>query len=159
MPAFMYIEGIKGEAEPKDYKDWIQISSMSCDIHRTVESGAKGPDRKRGGTMLGDVSVTRMMDSSSVPLQVACAGGEVKNPIKIHLCVQSGQECKPVMTYELQQAIISGYMCSASDGQPPSENLTLNYEAVKWHYNKLDAALNPVDNFPGAFNPQTMTNE
>ena len=154
MAAFLKIDGIDGEATDKEHKGWIQIESMSADISRTITAGARDVERMRGDTILGDVAVSRMFDSSSIPLQECCAKGELKKEMIIHVCTQVRDKQQTYLEYKLKDVIVSGYDVSATANDKPSESVHFAYAAVEWTYTELDPRTgNPAGQHPGAFDP------
>ena len=154
MAAFLKIDGIDGEATDKEHKGWIQIESMSSDISRTITAGARDVERMRGDTILGDISVSRMLDSSSIPLQECCAKGELKKEVTVHFCTQLGDKQHTYLEYVLKDVIVSGYMMSATANDKPSENVHLAYAAIDWKYTQLDPKTGKeTGQHPGKFDP------
>ena len=154
MAAFMQIKGIDGESTDKAHEKWIQIESMSSAISRTITAGARDVERMRGDTILGDVSVTRMMDSTSIPLQETCAKGELHKEVIIHFCTQVKDKQQEYLEYKLKDVIVSSYSLAGSSMDKPSEAVSLAYASVEWTYTALNPKTGGVDGkHPGAFDP------
>ena len=156
MSAYMQIEGIEGEIVEKNHKGWIPVESMDSPIYRSIAEGTIGQNRARGTTSLGDISVTRQLDKSSVKIQEACAAGTFYPEVKIHFCTSIGKEERVYLEYVLTNAIITGYSFHGmGTGDPlPSEDITLNFTSVDWNYTILNPDTGEPDgNVPGSYVP------
>ena len=154
MAAYMKIDGIDGESTDKAHDKWIQIDSFSEGISRSITSGARDVERMRGDTMLGDVNVTRMLDSSSIPLQEACAKGELKKEVVLHVTTQLGDKETTFLEYKLKDVIVSSYSLSVDGSSVPMEQVSLAYAAADWTYTQLDPKTGKeTGQHPAAFDP------
>ena len=136
MAAYMKADPIKGQITDAGHKEWIELSSMSSPIYRSIPQGAKDTQRTQGDTTLGDIVVSRNLDKSSTKLQEACANGTFFKEVEIHFCTQVKNKQEPYLTYKLKNVIISSYSIHANSMGDPnaSEQLTLGYTAVEWTY-------------------------
>jgi type VI secretion system secreted protein Hcp len=140
MAAYLKLAGIDGEATDKAHDKWIIIEAMSSPIFRSNPQGAKDQQRMRGETTLGDVSVVRELDKSSVKLQEACANGTLFPEVEIHFTSQLGDKQETYLKYKLKDVIITSYAFQGnSSGQPlPTEQVTMGYTEAEWTYITLD---------------------
>jgi type VI secretion system Hcp family effector len=140
MSAFLKIEGIEGAAEAKGYEKWIKLESVSYPVLRAIQSGVRGADRCRGTTTVGDVSVNRHVDKSSVKIAEACAAGKYFEKATIHLCNQYDKKQEPYLKLELSHVIITSYSFHGfgEGSSPPSEDVTMGYTKIDWTYIVLD---------------------
>lgn len=158
MPAFMKLKDVPGESTDQDHDGWVRIESMSSPINRTIGSGAKDNERTRGETILGDVTVVRELDKSSVKIQENCAKGTFFKEVEIHFCATFGSKQVPYLTYKLANVLITSYSFhGTAAGSPlPTEQVTLGYTKAEWNY----IILSPEDgsnlgNIPGSYEPAT----
>src|SRR6185437_10699752 len=158
MPAFLKLGDIKGEATDQDHKDWIQVESMSAPIHRSIPAGAKDQQRARGDTTLGDIVIVRPLDKSSTKLQEACASGKFFPDAEIHLCTTVKGKQEPYLRYLMKNVIVSSYSFhgNGSGDPPPTEQVTLSFTHVEWHYHIVDPATGDTKGtVPGKYAPAT----
>src|SRR5690606_12612291 len=74
-PGFLQIEAIEGEAQPKGYKNWIDIQSFAFGTTRSVGSG---PGLISGPPQLSAIKITKRIDRASPLLfQSAVKGGPI----------------------------------------------------------------------------------
>lgn len=141
MAGYLQVGDIKGESTDDGHKDWINLLSVSSSITRPMGAGASGSTRHRSSATFGDVVCVKEVDASTPKLQEAIADGANFKSVKIDLCTSSeGGKRIPYLQYELTNARVSSYSVSgATDGsQPPTEQISFNYEEIKVTYDKLD---------------------
>ena len=156
MAGFMNLEGIKGEATDQDHKDWSLIETMDAAIMRSIPDGSKDHQRTRGETSLGDISVTRLLDKSSVKIEEACATGKFFAEVEVHFTTDVKGKSEPYLKYLLKDVIITSYSFSGnSQGNPlPTEHVTLAYSEVEWTYVQIDPKTgDPKGQVPGKYTP------
>jgi type VI secretion system secreted protein Hcp len=85
------------DSSDKNHKEWILLEHIDAFAHRSIPSGAKDMQRTRGETTIGDVSVRRLVDSSSVKMQEACGNGTFFKEVEIHLCTQVKDRAEPYL--------------------------------------------------------------
>ena len=156
MPIFMQIEGIEGEISESEHVGWIEVTSLNSPIYRSIAEGTLGANRNRGTTSLGDLSITRTLDKSSVKLQQACADGTYFPTVTIHFASSIAGQERVFHEYILKNCIVTGYnfTCVAEGDSVPAEDVTLNFTAVDWKYIILNPDTGDVDgNVPGTYVP------
>ena len=131
---YMKLGDIKGESTDKDHKDWIIIESMSQGISKP--EGATGVNRRRGGTVLEDISISKSMDRSSTMLCQFSVKGQVIPEVIIDLT--NGQKAS-FYTITMKNVLVSSYSSSASCSGSCNvmENISLNFEEITWTYTDL----------------------
>lgn len=158
MPAYLFLQGIQGEATDANHLNWININSMSSPISRSIQQGAKDQMRARGETTLGDVIVSRELDKSSVKVAQACAAGTFYQSATIDFCSTLGGKQVTYLRYLLKSVIVTSYSLHAVGDSKPSEQISLGFTAVDWTYTQIDPNTgNTVGNVPAGYNPGTGT--
>ena len=154
MAAYMKIDGVDGESTDKAHKGWIQIDSIGESITRSITGGARDVERMRGDTNLADVQVSRHLDSSSMPLKEACAKGELKKEVILHVTTQLGDKETTFLEYKLKDVIVSSYQLNIDGSGLPMEAVSLAYSAADWTYTQLDPRTGKeTGQHPAAFDP------
>jgi type VI secretion system secreted protein Hcp len=141
MAAYIKFDGIDGECNEKDHKNWSKVDHFSQVIHKPG-AGSTGATRRRGDVVFEDVQVSKELDKSTPKLQESLAKAKVFPKVEIHLTA-STTDAGPVtyMAYELKNVLISSYSIGGS-GQSehvPSEQMSLNFEEIKVTYTENDA--------------------
>lgn len=140
MVGYLFVEGIKGESQDAGHKDWINLVSVEQTIHRPMEPGASGATRHRGTAYFEGILIAKEVDASTPKLAESIADGKNFPMVKIHLVTSSEAGKRiPYLMWELKNARLTSYHIRAVDEhQPPTEQLSLNFEEIKQIYDKLD---------------------
>ena len=140
MAGYLQIGDIKGEAQDKNHKEWINLLSVSQGVSRPMAAGASGSTRQRASATLGDIVCVKEMDSSSAKLIQAVCDGKNFETVKIDLVTSTGDDSrKPYFCWELKNVRVTQYDVSGATqgGAVPTESISLNYEQIKWTYDKM----------------------
>lgn len=140
MALFIKFDGIDGEAQDKDHKNWSDILSLSWGLHR-AGAGATGQTRRRGVVTVEDVVCTKEYDKSSPKLAEAVCGGKVFPKVEIHDTSTYGEARATFLKYELKNVMVTSYQTSAAGAGDavPTESMSLNFEEVKQTYIEYDS--------------------
>ena len=141
MAGYVKLGSIEGESIEPNHSGWINLLSVSQGISRPLSAGASGSTRQRSSATLEDIALTKEVDKSTPKLAEAICTGVNFPKVEIHLCTSSeGGERIPYFKYELTNVRVTSYSLAGATegGTPPSEQLTLNYEEIKWTYDELD---------------------
>ena len=141
---FLKFEGpeLKGESRDSEMKDQIELTSWTfgASQNATSRSTSGGPV---GRVELHELSVTKLSDKATPQLFLNCAKGQIFKTatLSVRKATGDGKSQKPYMVVKLENALISGYNISGSDGgHAPSENITLNFTKITYDYKMQDAS-------------------
>lgn len=140
MAGYIKFDTIVGESTEPDHKEWINLLSCSMGLNRPMPHGSSGSTRQRGSVICGDVVCVKEMDASSPKLAAAICDGTVFPKVKIDLCTSTGSSKRvPYFKYELTNVMVSSFDISGqcNDSSVPTESFSLNYEEIKWTYDKM----------------------
>ena len=147
MPIYLQLTGgeqpITGDATQSEHVGWMDISSMNWNVSRSVSTtvGAAA-NREASEPNLSEVTLHKVSDSSHAALYQAATTGKQPMTATIDL-VNTGNPGKVYCQYILQNTLVSGFS-SGSDGDRPTETLTLNFTQKNVNYTKEDASGNPT---------------
>ncbi|MBI3898974.1 MAG: type VI secretion system tube protein Hcp [Gammaproteobacteria bacterium] len=160
MSIFMNYEGIKGESSDISHKGWMDIEELNWGVGRSVTSGTSTQgDRESSNANIGDLEITRHMDSATPKLFVESCCGTGKT-VKIHLTKTGGGLGSDVyMEYTLKNALLSKYSVSAGskDKARPKEKLTISFVDVEVKYTPYDDSGLALPSIPVGFDSATNT--
>ena len=141
MAAFIKFDGVDGESQDKDHKNWSDLASFSQGL-RKPGGGATGAARRRGDVVLDDIQVVKQLDKSSPKLAESMCKGKVFPKVEIHLTASYTDAGRVTYyAYELKNVQVSSYEVGGS-GQAedvPMENMSLNFEEIKVTYTECDS--------------------
>lgn len=140
MAGYMKLGDIEGESKDTSHENWINLLSVSQGLSRPMRAGASGSTRQRASVDCGDVVVVKELDASSPKLIEAICDGTVFPECLIDLCTSTGADGRvPYFQWELVNVFAVHYSVSGAtaDGAVPTEQISLNYEEIKWTYDKM----------------------
>ena len=140
MAAFIKFDGVDGEAQDKDHKNWCDLLSFGQAMHQPGGS-ATGAARRRGDVVLEDIVCAKELDKASPKLAEATCKGKVFPKVEIHLTASYTDSGRVTYyAYELTNVMVTSYNVSGS-GQSedvPAEDFSLNFEEIKVTYTEND---------------------
>jgi len=141
MAAYVKFDGIDGESQDKDHKNWSDILSFAQPIHQP--GGAKtGATRRRGDVVLEDIVVVKELDKASPKLAEAVCKGKVFPKVDLQVTASYTDAGRVTYyAYELKNVMVTSYNVSGSgqSDEMPVEELSLNFEEIKVTYTENDS--------------------
>jgi type VI secretion system secreted protein Hcp len=135
--AFLKLDGIKGESQDDKHKGEIDITSWSWNLTNTG-TGHYGGGGGAGKVKVGDLVITKRIDSASPILFLNCATG---THIKTGTLVmrKAGGKALEYLKIELTQILVAK-ITSETDPELPmvTEEVELNFATFKIHYTPQD---------------------
>ena len=127
--AYLYIEGVKGDATDARHRDWIEISSFQWGVGRGISSPMGGSaDRESSAPSVSEIVVTKTSDRAS-PLLSRCAATACHYRSAVLEMRRPGGDNR-MTRYMLSNVIIGGYHMS-SGGDRPTESLSINFTKIE----------------------------
>jgi len=151
--AFVKYEGIDGESKDANHEGWSDILSVTERISKPAS--ATGQTRRRGAVVFEDILIQMEMDKASIKLREKLARGEVIPKVEIEFTATYGGARATYFKYELKNVLITSYQTNASgndEAGPPSDQVTLNFEEIKWTYTEFDDTGASQGNVEAEFN-------
>jgi type VI secretion system secreted protein Hcp len=131
---------IKGDSEYTDHVDMIKFDSVQWGVGRAVSGG--GNDRKFSDPSFSEITLSKLMDKSSVDLFISAASLKTPHPAMISWCDIDDEAVQVYHQIELGNAVITSYS-SQSGGDTPSDSITLNFTTMKVHFTRFPATGSP----------------
>lgn len=141
MAGYIKFDGVDGECQDKDHKNWSDLGSFSQAIHKP--GGGTGATRRRGDVVLDDLLCVKELDKSSPKLAEAVCKGKVFPKVEIHLTASYTDAGRVTYyAYELKNVQVVNYSISGAgqSDQVPMEEICLNFEEIKVTYTETDSA-------------------
>lgn len=162
---FVKFDGLDGECRESGHEKWIQIEAfshhLSAIIDRMASSGTGGS--AVGAAEHGDISITKNLDSSSLPIMAKCCAGQSFATVEIDMmAASSGTEAAPTQRFlgiVLTDVVIASmnYSDTASAAGRPMETLELNYKKIEWTYTPYDDTGAPAGDITKYWDLKTNT--
>ena len=135
--AFLKVAGISGESTDAAHTNEIVATSFSFGMSNPA-SVSSGGGISVGKANVSDLTITKFLDSASVPLMQACAQGSVLTTVTLTLRDQSGAQVE-FYKVKLTNAVITSVQTSgaASSDTRPGETVTIAYQKISWTYQRV----------------------
>ena len=135
--AFLYVDGVQGEATAKGFEGWIEILSFSFGASNAANIGS-GTGGGAGKVRFQELKITKASDKSSAKLWLACCNGTHTKTGKLY-CRKAGGTALQYLKYELSTLFCTSYNIGASGDEEgktetPVEELTFVYGALSFTY-------------------------
>lgn len=133
-PVFLKIDGIDGESTDSAHKDEIDILSWSWGITR--EEKTRGSARRNSKADFHDLVVVKDIDKASPKIMEAIAKGKVLE--ELELSARRPAESNDYLVIMLENVMVTSYMIDqASLDDVPTEEVSFNYEKIKFSYEQM----------------------
>ena len=134
---------IKGNSKDADHEEWIELLSVSQGLNRNINPSSKPKEAlSKSQVQVGAIEIQKNADESSPELVAAVCQGRTFKKVTIDLVRVSEQGNEVFYQWELDDAYISNYGMSGHGGGGinTSENLSINFNKIKWIYKGTDEA-------------------
>ena len=149
MAIYLHVDGLEGDVTAAGHEKWIECGSLQWGVGRGIHTPTgSSQERESSAPSISEVTVTKVMDKCTPKLFTEACVGKAKL-VKIDL-VQTGEQLETYMSYELENALISGYSVSTG-GDRPMENLSFNFTKVVMKYTPYDNEHNPGSPIPAGY--------
>ncbi len=137
MAIYVKYEGIDGEATHDTHKKWLDVSSLQWGMGRAITTKAGAvTNREASEPSVSEITITKLMDSSSPKFFVESCTGAAGKKVEIHL-VTTGSPGNTYAQYTLTNALVSSYSMS-SGGDRPSESVSISFTKVEYKFTPYD---------------------
>jgi type VI secretion system secreted protein Hcp len=141
MAGYMKFDGIDGESQDTNHKNWSDIHTFHQGHHKP--NTGTGVKRKHSDVVCDDWTITKAVDKASPKLAEAVWNGKVFPKVEIEITrsyTDKGRQC--YLKWELKNVAVVGYTISGhcQGADVPLEELTLNAEEMKCEYKEADHA-------------------
>lgn len=160
MSIFMDYEGIRGQAADKNNRGLIDIDDLAWNVSRRIISPTSTRnDRESSNAVMGDLTLTRRMDSASPYLFIESCCGRGRTAVIRLTKTGTGAGSDTFMEYTLRNALISRYRIKAvtQDDIRPTELLKISFVGLQVKCTPYDQDGKPMA--PIAVGFDTSTNE
>jgi type VI secretion system secreted protein Hcp len=156
----MDYEGIRGQAADKNNRGLIDIEDLAWNVSRKITSSTSTHnDRESANAVIGDLTLTRRMDSTSPYLFIESCCGKGRT-VTIRLTkTGAGTGGDVFMEYTLKNALLKDYRVKAmsQSNLRPMELLKISFVDLEVKYTPYDEDGNAMAPIAVGFN--TATNE
>jgi type VI secretion system Hcp family effector len=154
---------IKGGSQESTHIDWININSWSFSAARpVVTDGATEEQRHRGEAQVGEISISKVIDKSSVYVLQALLTGDVLDKVQIDMTtVEKDKSVTVYYSIKGENARITNHSTSGAgdEGSVASESFSINCTSLTWTYNYKDPTTQQTTPSTAGFNLDKVVTE
>lgn len=139
MAIYVKWEGIKGNVTAKGYTDQISINSFNFGVGRRISMEAgEMSNRESTRPSISEITITKPADNSATGILKESLSGSAGKKVTFSFVKTGSDEMTEFMTYDLEDALVSGYTVDAGADGEPMETITLSFSKIMSKYNDYD---------------------
>lgn len=138
MAVFARYDGIDGESQDAQHPEWIDVQAFVWGMHRP-DGGGAGQSRRRGSTVVENLSLTIGYEKASPKLEESCLDGRVIPKLEIEQTVTFAGGRVTLLRYELRKVTITNVQISGSgddEAGPPVVVIGNRFERITVTYSE-----------------------
>ncbi len=135
---YVNLEGIDGESNDIDYRDWISLSSLRQGQY--IPASAIGSDSGGASSVFEEIALKKELDKASPKIAAAVSMGKVFPKVDVHITrAMSDGTRVTYYAYELTNVALTSYRARVSTKDDiPVEDISMSFEQIKVTYTKFD---------------------
>ncbi|PWT92716.1 MAG: type VI secretion system tube protein Hcp [Blastocatellia bacterium] len=136
---FLKLDSIKGESTDAKHKGEIEVESFSWGATNPHDRSSRAGGLGAGRVQFQDLHVTKLVDSASPLLALACAAGDHIKEANLTVRKQGGEQ-QEYLKIKLTDVLISSYQSGGSEGSHsvPVDQFSLNFAKILFEYYPQD---------------------
>jgi type VI secretion system secreted protein Hcp len=125
---------IKGECTITGYIDKIELLSYSHGVAMQITGDPSNQKRTSGKPNHQDMTVTKYVDLATALLIEYCNKGTAIAKLKLSVGQNEEGKMNAIITYDMDNVVVSSVSVGGGGGGKPQETVTLNYTKMTWTY-------------------------
>lgn len=134
---YLKIDPIKGESTDDKHKEWIELFSFSIGVSQPMSGPSGTGGRAAARADFSELTVTKLVDTSSVDLHMYCAAGTHIDKLELEVCQESGEKIC-TWKYEMEHVMVKAVSVGGGGSDRPSENVTFVFDTISYTYTPTD---------------------
>src|ERR1051325_854228 len=130
---------IPGTSSLKDYTNQIELLSFSHGVPMEITGDISDSERASGEPKHQDFVITKYLDQTSPKLNEACYRGDTFKSVVLVVGRNDKGLVLPLITFTLQNVVLSSISIGGEGGQKPVETVTMNYGHMEWEFHHRKA--------------------
>ena len=131
---YLYIDGVKGEAQAKGFTNWIDIYSYSVGASNPTSVGT-GTGSGAGKVDISSMSIQKSVDTATPSLFLNCASGKHFPKAQLKVLEAGGESPVEFLVVDFTQVFIDSINWGASSGGgKPSESVSFSFASIQFTY-------------------------
>src|SRR3977135_3003491 len=149
---------VKGTSTLDQFADQIELLSFSHGVAMQITGDISNSERTSGKPNHQDFTITKYLDQSSPKLNEACCKGDNFKKVVLVVARNDKGSVLPLMSYTLQNVVLSSISVGGGGGDKPVETVTMNYNHITWDFLHQQAEGGEAGHVPGKWDLATNKN-
>jgi len=133
---YLLLDGVKGEAKNKDFKDHIDVQSWTWNVSNA--SATTGGGSGKGKAEPGDFVFTHFYDAASPEIGKRCANGSHFATVELKAQKTGGDKPLDFLVVKLKEAKITSVSPGAAGNGDIVEQVSMSYKDIEFNYKAQD---------------------
>jgi type VI secretion system secreted protein Hcp len=130
---------IDGTSTLAGYEKQLELLSFSHGVAMQITGDLSNTERTSGKPNHQDFTVTKYLDQSSPKLNEGCCKGDNFKSALITIARNDKGTVLPLITYKLENVVLSSISIGGGGGDKPVETVTMNYNKITWDFHTQKA--------------------
>ena len=130
---FMFIDGVPGDSEDQDHRDWIDVLSVQESMTRTVDL-----DGRLGVAKLLDTAINKELDRTSPVLRQELTSGRPIPEVIISVTTSVNGLRVEYFRLTYKGVLLTSISMQGDGAVPLAEDLSFTFSSVEWTYTQYD---------------------
>lgn len=130
---------IDGTSTMAGYEKQLELLSFSHGVAMQITGDISNTERTSGKPNHQDFTVTKYLDQSSPKLNEGCCKGDNFTSVLITIGRNDKGAVLPLITYKLENVVLSSISIGGGGGDKPVETVTMNYNKITWDFHTQKA--------------------
>ena len=125
---------IDGTSSLDKYEKQVELLSFSHGVAMQITGDISNTERTSGKPNHQDFTVTKYLDQASPKLNEGCCKGDNFTDVLITVARNDKGAVLPLITYKLENVVLSSISVGGGGGDKPVETVTMNYNKITWDF-------------------------
>jgi type VI secretion system secreted protein Hcp len=125
---------IDGTSTLDKYEKQLELLSFSHGVAMQITGDISNTERTSGKPNHQDFTITKYLDQASPKLNEGCCKGDNFTDVLVTVARNDKGSVLPLITYKLENVVLSSISVGGGGGDKPVETVTMNYNKITWDF-------------------------
>ena len=155
---FLKVEGLTGPSFDEKHPGAFELKDWSFGVENPTTIGSATGGARAGKVRFNEFTIKKTTDAASPLFFKNCCTGAHYKTVTLY-CRKAGAEQNDFMKVRFSDVLVSSYANGLAGGEPPDDDIALNYAKLQMTSDPTTFAVNPVTGGTLVFDPKTNTFE
>ncbi len=134
---YLKADPLKGESTDDAHQGWIEVESWNFGVSQPVSGPSGTGGRAAARADFQSFNISKMVDKSSVDLNMHCASGEHIAKLELEVCQETGEKVN-YWKFEFENVMVQSVSVSGGGSARANENVSFVYDKVSFTYTAVN---------------------